>query len=178
MTWAKTGSEFPNDLAHAGLSDAAYRTHHEAITYCYSVEAMDLRIPRKSVRRLAGSDNYEMAVMELVATDFWADRGDYYVIIHHADTIRQSLAAQIKKRGTERQRQRAKRRDVGTNVGNDAATNVGNDVGSEVGNDTDAVLVPTLGPTQTDSQELRTEETGLPSNDEISNFDYANDGAA
>jgi hypothetical protein len=37
-------------------------------------------------------------VAELVKVGFWRDVGDAYVIVHHADVIRQSLAAQLKAR--------------------------------------------------------------------------------
>jgi hypothetical protein len=46
MTYAKFGSEFPDYLAAAGLSDAAFRTHAEASMWVYHVEAWDLRIPK------------------------------------------------------------------------------------------------------------------------------------
>ncbi len=39
MTWAKFGTEFPDECAHQGMSDAAYRTHSEALIYLHRVEA-------------------------------------------------------------------------------------------------------------------------------------------
>src|SRR5918998_2982553 len=73
MTWCKFGTEFFDDLANAGLSDAAVRTHAEAISWIYRVEQTDLRIPKHLVRRFAGSEAWEVAVKDLVAAEFWRD---------------------------------------------------------------------------------------------------------
>lgn len=109
MTWTKLGDEFSDECANHGLTDAAYRTHVEAIGFVYRVEASDLRIGKKMIRRFAGSEDYEQAIKVLVALDWWRDHGGYYELIHHADVIRQSIAAQQAKRTAERERQRRKR---------------------------------------------------------------------
>lgn len=109
MTWTKLGDEYSDDLALAGLSDAAYRTHTEAIGWIYRVEAEDLRIPCALVRRFAGSDRAAEAIETLIAAGFWRDESTHYVVVHHADVIRQSLAAQQAKRDGDRERQRRHR---------------------------------------------------------------------
>ena len=76
MTWAKFGCEFDDEVAHAGLGDAAYRTHSEAIGYVYQIEDMRLRIPKQVVRRFAGSADLEVGIKELVEARFWRDRAD------------------------------------------------------------------------------------------------------
>lgn len=103
MTWRKTGSEFDDECANLELSDAAYRTHMEAIGWIYQVEQMPCRIPKHNVRRFASSRDTEAAIKELVAIGFWVDHGNAFEVMHHADVIRQSLAAQ------QRQRQTSKR---------------------------------------------------------------------
>ena len=45
VTSAKFGSEFPEQFAADGMSDAAFRTHAEAIMRVYHVEAWDGRCP-------------------------------------------------------------------------------------------------------------------------------------
>ena len=131
MTWAKYGDQYSDDIAKAGLSDAAYRTHTEAIGWLYRVEDTALRIPKTVVRRFAGSDGYEAAIRELLACGYWREDSREYVVEHHAEVIRQSLAAQLLKRETERNRLRRKRRgpgpeapDVSANVGTNSDTNV------------------------------------------------------
>ncbi len=95
MTWTKKGCEFGDECARAGLSDAAYRVHDEAIGWLYTVEATDCRIPKHLVRRFAGSPDWEQAIKELVEVHrFWRDRGDCWEVVHHGDVIRQSIGAQ------------------------------------------------------------------------------------
>jgi len=128
MTWAKYGVEFFDQCAEASLSDAAVRTHAEALHWLFQIEHMDMRIKKHLVRRFAGSADWERAAKDLIAAEFWRDEGDAYVVEHHGDVFRQSLAAQLSKRETERERQRKKRagaaRAVTPNVGTDVGTNV------------------------------------------------------
>ncbi|TDW87270.1 hypothetical protein EV137_5343 [Kribbella pratensis] len=127
MTWAKYGVEFFDQCADFGLSDAAVRTHTEALHYLYRLEEMEMRIAKHLLRRFAGSADWEQAAKDLVAHGFWRDEGDAYVVEHHGDVFRSSLATQLKHRDTERERQRRKRakdeRDVATNNGPNVATN-------------------------------------------------------
>lgn len=102
MTWTKLGSEFFRECFHHGLSDAAVRTHGEAIEYLYTCEEMSLKIPKRAVRSFAGSEHATAAVEELVSLEWWADRGDKWEVVHHCDVIRQSLAAQQKQRATSK----------------------------------------------------------------------------
>lgn len=132
MTWTKTGGEFASDAANINLSDAAYRTHHEVIEWIYRVERMDCRVPARLVRRIAGSDQHEAAIQELLDVGFWRRDGEDYEVVHHGDVIRQSIAAQVKKRDTEKIRQRRyrqrKAREDSAEVSADVTTNVTRDV--------------------------------------------------
>jgi uncharacterized protein YdaU (DUF1376 family) len=109
MTYAKFGSEFPERLAADAMSDAAFRTHTEAIVWVYHVEAWDLRVPKHMLRRIATSADSEMAVKDLVAAGYWADDGAAWVIRHHRQVIVASLAAQAAKRERDRKAQAARR---------------------------------------------------------------------
>jgi hypothetical protein len=128
MTWAKYGVEFCDELADLGLSDAAARTHFEAIGYIYRTENTDLRIPARSLRRFAGSPDFEAAAKELTAEGCWRDDGDAYVIVHHADVVRQSLAAQRDRREQEKIRQRRKRAKDQADKPDSVTVNVTRDV--------------------------------------------------
>ncbi len=110
MTWTKLGDEFSDECANTGLSDAAYRTHVEAIAWLYRVERMDLQIPKHLLRRFVGSEDWESAVHVLVGLGWWRDRGDHYQVVHHEDVIRQSIAAQQAKRTRDKKAQADKRR--------------------------------------------------------------------
>ena len=110
MTWTKLGDEFSDECANTGLSDAAYRTHVEAIAWLYRVERMDLHIPKHLLRRFVGSEDWENAVQVLAALGWWRDRGDHYQVVHHEDVIRQSIAAQQAKRSRDKKAQADKRR--------------------------------------------------------------------
>lgn len=131
MTWVKTGTEFPDDALDVELSDAAYRTHHEAVTWLYKVERGDCYLSAAALRRFAGSPHAELAVTELVNHGWWRIHQQGYEVVHHGDTIRSSIAAQQKKRAYDKQLQAKKRASASAHVGND----IGNDVSGESRND-------------------------------------------
>jgi hypothetical protein len=109
MTWTKLGAEFFDDCADRGLSDAAVRTHVEAIGFVYRLESDGLEIQRHLLRRFAGSGEAEAAVAELVRAGFWRGTRKGWVLVHHAEVVRQSLAAQLTKRDRDRRAQEDKR---------------------------------------------------------------------
>lgn len=113
MTWTKTGSEFPDDAFNVELSDAAYRTHHEAITYLYKIERTDCYVRTDEVRRFAGSPHADMAVTELVGQGWWRISGQGYEIVHHGDVIRRSIVAQQRKLERDKKAATAYRRRKG-----------------------------------------------------------------
>jgi len=122
MTWAKYGAEFWDECANAELSDAAARTHAEAIGWVYRVERTDLRIPKHLVRRFVGSPQWDVAVRDLVAAGFWQDSGDAYVVVHHGDVIRASIAAQRLKRERDKRSQRQwRKRNIDPDVSGDVS---------------------------------------------------------
>ena len=73
MTWVKLGDEYP--VAARTLSDAAFRTHTEAL--CWSASRLlDLQIPKHELRRFAETADPDTAVEELVNAAWWQDCGD------------------------------------------------------------------------------------------------------
>jgi hypothetical protein len=105
VTWTKTGAEFPDDAFNVELSDAAYRTHHEAITYLFKLERTDCYIRTDEVRRFAGSPHADMAVTELVNLGWWRVKGQGYEVVHHDDVVRGGITAQVKKRAHDKRAQ-------------------------------------------------------------------------
>lgn len=138
MTWAKYGTEFFDQLLDMdfpdAISDACMLTHTQALHYLYSVEGMDMTFPKSALRRFATSTLATEAAQALVQAGAWADQGKRYVVNHHEDVFRQSLAAQLIKRESDKNSKRAKRArgrnepvsvDVGNDVGSDSTTDVG-----------------------------------------------------
>lgn len=147
MTWTKLGAEFYSECALQGLSDAAYRTHTEAIGWLYEVEDTSCRIPKRLFRRFAASDDAEAAVGELITAGFWKDAGAVWVLLHHAEVVRQSIAAQQDKRKRDRKAQSRYRQKVSADVSADVdAESVAAQTDSQtVGRKTTAVAKNTNG---------------------------------
>jgi hypothetical protein len=148
MTWAKTGSEFPDDAFNVELTDAGYRTHHEAITYLFKLERTDCYIRTDEVRRFVGSPHAELAVQELVNLGWWRVKQQGYEVVHHADVIRGGITAQVKKRDNSKRNQKAWRErqvsdDESADVSAYADRQTDNQAGIEVGADSNGRWPPT-----------------------------------
>lgn len=124
MTWSKFGTEFFDQMVdadfHPSLDDAAQLTHTQAIHYLYSVEGNTLVFKKSTLRRFATSQQAPAAADELVRCGLWEDLGNSYRVVHHADVVRQSLAAQSTKRDKDKAYQR-KRRAQGADKSTGAA---------------------------------------------------------
>ena len=109
MGMTMTGDEFPKECALKRLSDAAYRTHHEGLSFSNERE-LDGRITRRDLRRFAETDDPDAAVAELVAARFWvpAKDGDGWVIRHHIEH-QLSHRELVRRRAQAAERQRRKR---------------------------------------------------------------------
>ena len=77
MTWTKLGDEHAD--AAADLSDAAWRTHVEALEWS-NRRLFDLLIPKRDLRRFAFSLDAEKATDELVDAGWWQDCGESWWI--------------------------------------------------------------------------------------------------
>ena len=73
MTWTKLGEEFSD--AARDLSDAAFRTHIEALMWS-NRRGLDLQVPKRDLKRFAETDDPDTAVKALVAAGWWQDCGD------------------------------------------------------------------------------------------------------
>jgi hypothetical protein len=95
MTWTKTSDDFSDDCW--ALSDAAYRLHHEGLTWS-NRKLLDCVIPTDDLPRFTKRVS---VVPELLARGFWRDAGDDYVIVHHSAYQRSAadvIAAQERSR--------------------------------------------------------------------------------
>jgi hypothetical protein len=77
MTWTRTGDEFADECWT--LSDAAYRLHHEGLTWS-NRKSCDGKLAKDDMVRWAKRLD---AAEELVAIGWWKDHGDHYQIVHH-----------------------------------------------------------------------------------------------
>ena len=77
MTWTKIGGEWGDESVD--MSDAAARTHVEALCWA-NRHLTDLVVPKRMLRRFAGTAAPELAAEELVKAGWWDDRGDNWWI--------------------------------------------------------------------------------------------------
>jgi hypothetical protein len=77
MTWTKTGDEFSDECWT--LSDAAYRLHHEGLTWSNRKQT-EGQLAKDDMRRWARRPE---AAEELVNVGWWEDHGQHFQIIHH-----------------------------------------------------------------------------------------------
>lgn len=82
MTWTKLSDDFADECS--SLSDAAFRTHVEALIWTMRRETGGC-ITMRDVRRFAESPHAEMAVAELVACGWWSIDGQGYLVHHHME---------------------------------------------------------------------------------------------
>jgi hypothetical protein len=115
--WLKNSDDYPEDCARAGLSDAAYRTHHEALCWVMRRENGG-HISKRDVQRFAESDLADEAVEDLVACGFWrAVAGGYEVVFHLEHQPEPDVIQARREAAAERQRRHRRARlglpDVG-----------------------------------------------------------------
>lgn len=147
MTWTKFGAEFFDQCADAGLTDAAVRTHCEAIGWLYHINrpnVRDLSIPPRALRRFANSEDYEAGVAQLVRVEFWRDEGEQYVLVHHADVVRSSLAAQRAKLDRDRRAQQNRRARPKVKPSESVSADVSDDVSGDADSQTGSTLTHSL----------------------------------
>lgn len=151
MTWVKLGVEFSSQCMD--LSNAAFRLHVEVIHHLYQTEEFSLVVAKRHLGRISAE---AAAAPELVAVRFWDESDTGYEVIHHADVIRQSLAAQILHREREKARQQKKR---GGQSKEDPA------VGTNVAPNVADMSYPTQTDSHTDKQSISSEQINRMSED-------------
>jgi hypothetical protein len=84
VTWVLLSDDFPGDLYHDELSDAAVRTHVEGL--CWSADhLLDGRLRKRDLVRFAFTRDPKAAAAELVDRGYWRDEGDAWRIVHHLE---------------------------------------------------------------------------------------------
>jgi hypothetical protein len=110
MTWTKLGDEFTDEAAP--LSDAAFRTHVEAL--CWSNRRLlDLVIPKTALRKFAETIDPAQAVKELVETGWWQDTGDaWWIGVHFAEWQRDRVQVEHLRQRKAQDQRRKRRHDL------------------------------------------------------------------
>ena len=108
MTWTKLSDDFADQCS--SLSDAAFRTHAEALIWTMRRETAGY-ITAQDIRRFAESPHAEMAVQELVACGWWSIDGQGYRVNHHMEHQPEpDLIAKRRELGAERQRKHRRKK--------------------------------------------------------------------
>jgi len=84
MTWTKLGDEFADECARAGLSDAAFRTHVEGLSWTMRRETGGF-LDKIDVRKAIETPNAAAAIAELLAVGFWQQTEHGYEVRHHME---------------------------------------------------------------------------------------------
>jgi hypothetical protein len=111
MTWTKLGAEFAD--AAAELSDAAFRTHIEALTYS-NRRLLDLVIRKRELRRFAETTDPDSAAAELVTAGWWQDIGEaWFIGVHFADWQRDKVQVVNRRQQNAEAQRRSRRHKLG-----------------------------------------------------------------
>lgn len=110
MTWLKTSDDFPMECAQVRLSDAAFRTHVEGLSWVMAKETGGY-VSARALKRFAETENWDAAVDELVAVGFWRRVDGGWQIVHHMEhqPTPEQLTAQRANNAAKQARHRARR---------------------------------------------------------------------
>lgn len=107
MTWLKLSDDFSDECAE--LSDAAYRSHVEALGWCMRRETGGL-LTKRDIRRCLETEDPWAAVDELLEAGFWVREGESYRIVHHINHQPEpDVLARRRERAAERQRKQRRK---------------------------------------------------------------------
>ena len=84
MTWLKLSDDYADELARFGLSDAAFRTHTEALGWVMRRETGG-RLTDRDVSRFAESREVTRAVADLCDLGLWERTPGGYLVRHHME---------------------------------------------------------------------------------------------
>lgn len=112
MTWVKLGDEFSDDADAAGLSDAAVRTHTDALVWS-ARRLLDLRVPKRDLARFAFSPDADAATKELETAGWWADDGDAWQLVYRSDWQQTRDVVERQREATRERQERSRRHRTG-----------------------------------------------------------------
>jgi hypothetical protein len=111
MTWTKLGDEHGDEAWQ--LSDAAWRTHVEALLWSARL-GLDLQVPKRHLPRFAFSERAADGAAELCATGWWADDGDTWDIgLHRPEWQLESVVIEHRRQGDAVRQRRSRLHKAG-----------------------------------------------------------------
>ena len=87
MTYFTMPEEFSADCARAHLSDAAFRTHVEALLWCLHRRCTGGELLTDETRRWCDASNPDAAIGELIRRGFWEETDDGWLIVRHVNFL-------------------------------------------------------------------------------------------
>lgn len=112
--WLKLSDDYHDQCAD--LSDAAYRTHTEALGWVMRRETGGY-ITDRDIRRFGESECAQMAVKELIRLGFWKSVDDGYQILHHMEHQIEPEVIQKRRENTAQRVKRHRRKQAGVEGG-------------------------------------------------------------
>jgi hypothetical protein len=109
MTWAKFPTELPSEARRDQLSRDEYILFVDAWIWLSATEDDRLRVPRHMLPVITMAGSPEVAAAGLVKRKWFRAVGEDWAIRHHADLLRDSLAASRATRARNRRSQAARR---------------------------------------------------------------------
>jgi hypothetical protein len=111
VTWTKLGDEFAGETI--SLSDAAFRTHVEALMWS-NYRLLDLAVPKRDIKRFAETVDPDQAVKELVEAGWWEDHGAvWWIGCRFPDWQRDRVQVQHRRAQWSVQKRRQRRHKLG-----------------------------------------------------------------
>jgi hypothetical protein len=122
MTWTKLSDDFTDQCAD--LSDAAFRTHVEALVWTMRRETGGY-LTMRDVRRMAESPHAEMAVEELVNVGWWSVERQGYRINHHMEHQPEPDVIEARRNLAAERQKRHRRKKAGLSQGSESSSSLG-----------------------------------------------------
>lgn len=109
MTWLKLSDDFSRDMAFHRVSDAAFRTHVEALNRCM-FRLNEGVIQVNELNRFLESPLWSQSVDELIDKGLWSmNEDDDSFTVHHAMEYQRTPDQVAKEREGNKERQRRRR---------------------------------------------------------------------
>jgi hypothetical protein len=112
MTWLKLSDDYADELARFGLSDAAFRTHTEALGWVMRRETGG-QITDRDVSRFAESRDVSRAIPDLCDLGLWERTPGGYTVRHHMEHQPEPDVLAARRTATAKRVQRHRRKAAG-----------------------------------------------------------------
>lgn len=112
MTWLKLSDDYADELARFDLSDAAFRTHTEALLWVMRRETGG-HLAERDVARFADSAQADSAVNELCAHGLWERAGPDYIVRFHMEHQPDPEVLAARRASTAKRVQKHRRKQAG-----------------------------------------------------------------